>query len=236
MHTTILVPAYNVASYINLCFDSLLRQTYQDYDILVVNDGSTDSTQQVIDRYLRMNSKFSCLSLPKNQGVAGATKIGIEMAQGPVVTIVDSDDTITPNALSTVVPLFHHKFDFVWSQFDIQGRGMGWSKPLPPNKTLWQSMMHGGWWNAAHHKFFTKDAYRRTPGINPEFRIASDFQLVLLLASIECKAHHLPVVTYHYTRHRVGSITVAQGPTRQREETIKIREWVKAQKESKALA
>lgn len=225
LHTTVLIPAYNIANYIGECLDSVLNQTFFDYDILVVDDGSTDATKAIVERYLP-SGKVSLLSLP-HVNVTHATKIGIENAQGPIITIVDGDDKIYKNALNTAVPQFQdQKVGFVWTKFDLSNGKKGWASALPHNQTLFESMMGGKWWRACHHKFFRKSTYDKTPGLNFEIDRASDFQLVLLLGFSGCNVVYKNESTYWYRVGRRGSLT-SQGRDKQKQATVQAREWMR---------
>lgn len=229
MHITVLIPAYNTSRYLGRCCSSVLSQRITDLDILLVEDGSTDRTWDVAQSIMLRHHNVSAIHLPKNRGVAGATKAGIEMARGPLITIVDSDDVLLPGAIRAVMPAFDRdpSLGFAWSLFRTTGGRAGWSAPLPQGLSLWEAMERG-WWRAAHHKWFRKESYRKSPGMDPAIRIASDYQLVALLAWTGCKTVHVPVPTYLYTFPRPGSITATEGRARQREATRKVRERLRA--------
>lgn len=231
LHCTVVMPAYNTAVYIGEAIRSVLDQSYQDFDLLVVDDGSVDNTVEIVDRFsckaARQEKQVSLLSLPSRRGAAGATRIGIEHAQGPVITIVDSDDRITPDSLSMVVPHFKadEKLGFVWTRFACSIGRKGWSAPLPKGKTLWDAMVKKGWWNASHQRFFRKAFYGQSRGLTDAIPDASDLQLVLLMASTGCKTKFIPKVTYWYRMMRPGSISSRR--TQQRACHYRLIEWAR---------
>lgn len=94
---SIIIPCYNTAQYIDKCLESILSQNYQDYEIIIINDGSTDNLLAVLDKY-KENPKIKIFSY-QNQGVAQARNEGISKASGEYIMFVDPDDYITPNAL-----------------------------------------------------------------------------------------------------------------------------------------
>lgn len=94
---SIIIPCYNTAQYIDQCLKSILSQNYQDYEIIIIDDGSTDNLLAVLAKY-KENSKIKLFSY-KNQGVAQARNEGISKATGEYIMFVDPDDYITPNAL-----------------------------------------------------------------------------------------------------------------------------------------
>lgn len=99
---TVVVPAYNCESVIYRCIKSLLRQTYTDFEILVVNDGSTDSTASQV---MAIDDSRVCLISQQNAGVSAARNRGIENAKGDWIVFVDSDDYVERTYLQTLISL-----------------------------------------------------------------------------------------------------------------------------------
>ena len=97
MKFSIIIPCYNTAQYIDKCLESILSQNYQDYEIIIINDVSTDNLLAVLAKY-KENPKIKIFSY-QNQGVAQARNEGISKASGEYIMFVDPDDYITPNAL-----------------------------------------------------------------------------------------------------------------------------------------
>ena len=103
-YITILTPAYNRASLLPRLFDSLLRQTFKDFEWIVVDDGSTDNTHEVLASIKeRCGDAFPMTCLYKeNGGKHMAINMGVTRAQGELFFIVDSDDMLPPDALAIV--------------------------------------------------------------------------------------------------------------------------------------
>ncbi|MBQ2903049.1 MAG: glycosyltransferase family 2 protein [Clostridia bacterium] len=103
MKFSILVPVYNVEKYLEQCVESLLDQTYKgDYEIILVDDGSTDSSGKICDRYAKNNPDKIKVVHKKNEGLVSARQAGIEIAVGEYSLFVDSDDFVDNNLLETV--------------------------------------------------------------------------------------------------------------------------------------
>lgn len=98
MSTTvsIIVPVYNTEKYLKRCVDSLLIQSYHDIEILLINDGSTDSSPIICDEYVSKDSRVRVFHT-KNGGVSTARNRGIQEAKGEWILFVDSDDFVEPN-------------------------------------------------------------------------------------------------------------------------------------------
>lgn len=94
---SIIVPVYNTEQYLERCFNSILSQTYKNYEVIVVNDGSTDDSLNLIKKY----KDFICIN-QKNQGLSIARNNGIKMATGDYLVFLDSDDYIDKELLNTI--------------------------------------------------------------------------------------------------------------------------------------
>ena len=95
---SVILPIYNVAQYLDETFMSLLNQTLQEIEIIVVNDGATDNSQEYIDKYIAIDSRIKCIK-QTNQGLSGARNTGMKYIQGEYVYFMDSDDILELDAL-----------------------------------------------------------------------------------------------------------------------------------------
>lgn len=95
---SVIVPAYNVEKYIETCLDSIINQTLKEIEIIIINDGSTDSTKSKIENYQKQYPNITAIH-KENEGQGKARNMGIEIACGEFVTFVDADDTINENML-----------------------------------------------------------------------------------------------------------------------------------------
>ena len=106
---SVIVPAYNVEKYIKTCLDSLINQTYSNFEIIVVNDGSTDQTEEILRSY-QSNPKFRIYS-QENGGLSAARNQGLKLANGELVCFVDSDDSVKSDYLEKLVAPFIEDVD-----------------------------------------------------------------------------------------------------------------------------
>ena len=98
MRFSVIIPSYNSAPFLPQALDSLLSQTTGDFEVVVVNDGSTDDTQQILDAYMKKDPRVRCLS-QENAGVSAARNNGLAAAKGDYITFLDADDTYAPDTL-----------------------------------------------------------------------------------------------------------------------------------------
>ncbi len=95
---SVIIPVYNVEKYLKMCVDSVLAQTFKDYEIILVDDESTDSSAQICDEYAEKYPFISVIH-QKNKGLGGARNTGIYEAKGDYLLFLDSDDKIHPELL-----------------------------------------------------------------------------------------------------------------------------------------
>lgn len=95
---SVIVPVYNVADYLEECLDSILAQTYAHYEVVAVNDGSTDASLEILKRYATKDGRVRVVDQP-NGGLAAARNTGVACAQGDYFVFVDSDDYVMPTYL-----------------------------------------------------------------------------------------------------------------------------------------
>lgn len=96
---SIIVPVYNTEKWLNKCIDSILSQTYKDFELILVDDGSTDGSEIICDNYKRKDSRVKVIH-KENGGHNSARNLGFENANGKYIVSVDSDDWLNNNALS----------------------------------------------------------------------------------------------------------------------------------------
>lgn len=101
MKFSIIIPVYNVEQYLRDCFDSVLNQTFYDWEAICVNDGSTDGSSAIMEEYAAKDSRFRMIS-QKNAGTAAARNTGLKVANGDYIFFLDSDDWIENYALKVI--------------------------------------------------------------------------------------------------------------------------------------
>lgn len=99
---SVIIPVYNNQDYLDACIQSVLRQTYENIEIIVVNDGSTDNSLSIIGKYQYSDNRIFCVN-KKNEGLPLARKSGIDKANGKYIQHLDSDDTLVEDAIERLV-------------------------------------------------------------------------------------------------------------------------------------
>ena len=101
---SVVVPIYNVEKYLEKCIDSIINQTYKDLEIILVDDGSTDSSGKIADKYAKLDSRIKVIH-KSNGGLSDARNKGLKIASGKYVSFVDSDDFISNDMLDYLYKL-----------------------------------------------------------------------------------------------------------------------------------
>ena len=96
---SIIVPVYNVEDYIDKCLRSIVNQTYKDIEIILINDGSTDSSGDICLKWQEADNRIIYIK-KKNEGQGAARNLGVKIAKGDYLTFVDADDWIEENAIA----------------------------------------------------------------------------------------------------------------------------------------
>ena len=112
---SIIVPAYNVEEYITKSFDNILNQTFKDFEVICVDDCSTDNTLNKINTYVEKDSRFKLIKHEKNKGPSSARNTALDYAKGQYIVFLDPDDYLMTNALERIYYAFNKsKADSVW--------------------------------------------------------------------------------------------------------------------------
>ena len=120
---SIIIPIYNTGPYLPRCFDSILSQSYTDFELLLVDDGSTDNSGAICEAYAQKDTRIKVFHT-KNGGICSARNIGLDHTQGEWIYFVDSDDELKPNGLQTLVDCISDDVDCVmggYEQYDLDG-------------------------------------------------------------------------------------------------------------------
>lgn len=98
---SIIIPAYNAEKVLQKSLKSILVQTYMHFEVIIVNDGSTDRTGEIAEKYARSDKRVSVINLKRNQGIANARNQGMKASMGTYITFLDADDFVDSNMLQT---------------------------------------------------------------------------------------------------------------------------------------
>lgn len=203
---SVIIPAYNGDRYLAAAINSILAQTYQDYEIVVVDDGSTDNTPQVVQQY---GGRVQYLS-QANQGVAASRNLGLTASRGEYIAFLDQDDVFLPHKLASQVSLLSQdpKLGMInsgWQITNQQGQVQAAVEPwrqIPQlssaNLIIWKPVFLGA-------MMFRRSWLELTAGFDTSLSQTPDVDLVMRLAMIGCPAAWVEQTTVQYRQHEANA-------------------------------
>lgn len=129
---SLLVPIYNVEDYLQECLASAQKQSFEDIEVICLNDGSTDGSREIIQQFVDADDRFQVID-KRNTGYGNSMNIGLSMAQGEYVGILESDDIMYPDALETLFAAART----CSAQVAKGNFNFYWSKPQPRDEFFW---------------------------------------------------------------------------------------------------
>ncbi|MGL4389156.1 MAG: glycosyltransferase [Brevinema sp.] len=117
---SVIISVYNQESFLTRCIDSVLAQNFEDFEIILVNDGATDNSQVIIDEYVQKDTRIRSIIHENNKGLMEARRTGVNNARGKYCQQLDSNYTLQPGSLSAISKIIAKKFpDFIQFSLDI---------------------------------------------------------------------------------------------------------------------
>ncbi len=213
---SVIVPVYNVEAYLERCVESILQQTYAHFELILINDGSTDSSGQICDHLASQYENIKVYHI-ENAGVSNARNMGIQLATGSWVTFIDSDDFVTQDYLATlasavegvnvgfvIAPLHHIKNGIVTDLPSHSGKTELWST----EETMKELLMTTRTSFFPVAKLFKRDLLADKK-FNTNYHLAEDaLFLTELLLKTRCSCVFIDKPVYYYD-HREGSATTS---------------------------
>ena len=202
IRVSVIIPAYNGDRYIAAAIDSVLAQTYSKYEIIVVDDDSTDNTSEIVKQY---GDRVNYLS-QTNQGVAASRNLGLAAARGEYIAFLDQDDIFLPHKLSTQIALLDRDstlgivnsgWQIVDERGEIKAAVQPWQQ-IPnldrANLIIWKPVFLGA-------MLFRRSWLERSEGFDVSLSQTPDVDLVLRLAMMDCPAAWVEQTTVQYRQH-----------------------------------
>lgn len=192
---SVIIPCYNQERYIAECLDSLVLQTFKDFEAIIIDDGSTDSSAQIVRRYTSKYPNFILLS-QQNQGVIVARNFGIANSKGEYIFPLDADDVIAAQTLEKLFAAIKaKKGDIITSRVQMFGEKNGELKLKSPNKyNLSKNNC------LVNSSLFRKSDFEKSGGYDSEFNLGLedyDFWLNMVLRQ-KLKIYRIPEILFFY--------------------------------------
>lgn len=208
--TSIILPCYNVASYLPKAIESVLNQTNPDFELLVVIDGSPDNSKTIAEKYALNDNRIKVFEKP-NGGLSDARNYGLERAKGEFVYFMDSDDWIEPNLLEDNLKIIQDEnldfiiFGYIQDDEDVDGKLMASKVVAPKISELIKGQpieldvhhigLMGYAWNKVYRRsFLNQHNFRFEKGIS----LVEDILFNAPIYTISQKIVFNPKAYYHY--------------------------------------
>ena len=198
---TVIVPIYNSSKYLRRCVDSLLRQSFTDWECLLIDDGSTDDSFEVCEDIVRTDKRLKLFHIP-NSGVSVARNIGLEMVAGEWISFVDSDDWLEHDTYEYAISQAEeHKADIIQWQFHYEpyiSEPKGFIK-TPQELKLKKSVALAFWKNACWGQLVKTELVKKNKIKFPEhITVGEDRFFCYCCYSCATRIWQLPNTFYHY--------------------------------------
>ena len=200
---SIIVPVYNVENYLEECLDSIKNQTYTDIEVILVNDGSTDNSQVICERYCQQDPRFHLIN-QSNQGQSVARNNGVAASRGEFITFVDSDDVIKSDMLQQLMRYMDTGIDIVECDRTEAIQCLNEEKKdihvkeFDSNEALYQCFNHGVSWSPVA-KLYRRKIVEKVPFL--ENLIYEDFYTGIVSLKYIHKMRKIDYIGYYYRYH-----------------------------------
>ena len=215
---SLIVPVYNAEPYLPACLDSVLSQTFADYEVLMVDDGSTDQSLSVMRDYASRDSRFHAILSDRHQGPGDARNLGLQHAQGQYVAFVDADDVLEPQYLEALTdglacdaPMSPDLVIHGFTRFIPDG-SHSTSYPVPSDvvATCCTMQLSSLLFGTVCAKLFIRSVIEQHHIKFPEDVTLAEDQCFLLRYMMHCQYAHLqPLSHYHYVQRSAASLSIS---------------------------
>lgn len=205
---SVILPVYNGAKYIQKAIESIISQTYTDWELIIVNDGSTDCTTEKIDAY-RDKCEMVCVANNFNVGVTKSLNIALKYVSGDYIALQNADDTSMPRRFEEQLKLFKDNVGIVTTYstaMNAKSKTIAdWYTDQAQRSSKDEILKsRKDWWVCGPSMMYTKEAIKRIGGYNEKCVIAQDYNLWLRII----KHYDFDIVRkelYRFRRHK-GSV------------------------------
>lgn len=200
---SVIIPCYNQGAYLKEAVESVLAQTYEDFEIIIVNDGSTDNTKALAHSWMKQDPRIYFIE-QTNQGLASARNNGIKISRGEFILPLDADDKISPNYLGLAVSEFNadSKLSIVYGRAELFGELQeDW---LLPYFSLEEMLKRNLIYCSA---IFRKTTFSKTTGYNPNMKYGwEDWDLWLSMIEQNAIFYKLDETVFYYRIKEISMV------------------------------
>ena len=204
---SVIIPTYNRAHLVGRAIQSVLNQTYQDFEVIVVDDGSTDNTEEIIKEFQKKDERIKYIKHEKNKGGSAARNTGIKAARGAYIAFLDSDDEWLPEKLKKQMKFFKNaspEIGVVYTGFIYKDElGGGTSKQHIPKKRGWifEDILAGNCVGTTSTVIVKRKCFEKAGLFDENLPSCQDWDMWIRLAK-ECQFDFIEDVLVKYYTHK----------------------------------
>ncbi|MGB3651370.1 MAG: glycosyltransferase [Rivularia sp. (in: cyanobacteria)] len=198
---SIVIPVYNREDYLKIAIESVLRQTFTDFELIIWDNGSTDRSVEIASQYAEQDKRIKVIAA-RHQGMTLALKSAFAICSGNYLGWLDSDDILAPSALTETANFLdkHSSSGLVYTDHllidkdnKVLGKGSRCHIPYSKDRLLVDYMVF-------HFRLMRREVFEQAGGINEDSGLVPDYDLCLRLSEIT-EVHHLKQPLYYYRKH-----------------------------------
>ena len=227
---SVIIPVYNTELFLGDCLNSVLAQTFTDFEIIIVNDGSTDNSAKILEQFSQKDSRINIIH-QENRGLSEARNAGLKVVRGNWITFVDSDDMLAPNFLQRLLDAAKQNNASIacsdkhlfWKESDVGNGNIATAQviALSPEKTLekalyqkegpdysaWSKLYNATVWKSRR---FTPGIYFEDMDCIPQVLLESDKVAFVSEPLYLNRRHNTSILATSYNRKKAELLNIAE--------------------------
>lgn len=225
---SVIIPTYNSTLFIERTVESVLNQTCSDFELIIVNDGSNDSTSEILKKLAEKDSRIKVITTPNSGGPVVPTNIGLTTAKGKYIAFLDHDDEWRPRKLEAAREafLYNPHIGFVASNVEIYNEQDGTTSvsnaPIQGTKILIDDMFAGKYFNTFSMLVVRKDVLDRVGFLDKNLSVFADYDIIIRMISSGIVHVFLPEPFVIYRVHDNNTSSLAKSALKRIEDLERI--------------
>lgn len=211
---SVIIPTYNSEKYIETTINSVLDQTFKDFELIIVDDGSQDSTRELLDTYKNIDERIQVILSKNSGGPATPTNIGIGLARGAFITFLDHDDSWKKTKLEILFREFKNNphVGFILSNVETYSEDDSSTQvsttKIRNNKASTDTLLSGKYFNTFSMISIRQEVLSRIGALDVNLLIFTDYDIITRLVSFNVQHIFLaePLVTYRIHAHNTSAL------------------------------
>lgn len=192
---SVIMPVYNGEQFLKLAIESILKQTYKNFELIIVNDNSTDNSQVIVEEFKKVDDRIKLINNEKNLKLPSSLNVGFKASTGDYLTWTSDDNMLFPNMLDKLVVELNNGASFVYANMDYIDRN-GNKMPIQTDRgnDIWRENVVGACF------MYTREVYEKVGEYDKNAFLVEDYDYWLRVA-LNYRLSHINEVLYSYRIH-----------------------------------